>query len=406
MPKGVQNINQEILESLRAKVAQSLEFSLNSNKSYNLFSDIIYERTGALLSNSTLRRVFQYNSDNHPTKSTLDLICKSIGFNNWDDFVEKEHKHTHYDLSQLIAVFKLQGLGNRDETIQILEKYTGNPEFFILLDAVAQIAISTRDIEFLNKLFEIEGAFNFERDPIQIIYFIHKLVIGLIQSGLMPGLIESYGTNPMAQTHLIESYVDEDNLNGYFYDLMQVYHRHKKTPEARLFYHCLMYQHAIENDLPSDSHLDFIRNFSDAIPVHYLPAGRRFAILLLEANDTPETISDILNKTSDLFHSLNDIGKITLALYMVKLLFIKRKHTLIERVLLLMPDISGTDKNIDDLTNINQVKIYKAYSLHAKGENKKALEKLTEFDPFGVHAFIYNHIMKDYRVISDMLRNE
>lgn len=186
---------------------------------------------------------------------------------------------------------------------------------------------------------------------------------------------------------------------------MQVYHRYKKTPEADLFYHCLMYQHAIENDLPPGSHLAFLREFSDTMPVHYLPAGRRFAILLLEANDSAETITEILNKTNGLFHNLNEIGKITLALYMVKLLFIKRKHELIGQVLLQAPDVSGTDKNIDDLTNINQVKIYRAYSLHAKGENRKALEKLNEFDPFWVHAFIYNHIMKDYQVISDLLKN-
>lgn len=90
MPKGLQNTNPEILERLRAKVAQTLTFSLNTNKNYDLFSDIIFERTGALLSNSTLRRVFQYECGNHPTQSTLDLICKTIGFRDWNDFIHNE----------------------------------------------------------------------------------------------------------------------------------------------------------------------------------------------------------------------------------------------------------------------------------------------------------------------------
>ena len=406
MPKGVQNMNQEILERLRAKVAQSLSFSLNSNKSYNLLSNIIFDRTGALLSNSTLRRVFQYDSVNNPTKSTLDLICKSIGFNNWDDFVEKEKTHSQSDLSQVITIFRLQGIRDHAQTFRTLEKYSDHPDFFNLLDDVVQIAISNRDIEFLSKIFDLEDAFKTERNPILIIYFIHKLVIGLNKSGLMPRLIELYGANPRAHAHLIESFVDEDNMNGYFYDLMQVYHKHKKTPEAQLFYHCLMYQYTLENEMATTQHLDFIRQFSDAIPIHNLPKGRRFAILMLETNDMVKTIPDILNNTRSMFHTLNDIARLTTALYMVKLLFIKRKDELIENVLSLTPESDDIGKNIDDLTNINQIKIYKAYSLYQKGEKENALRKLKEFDPLLVHAFIYNHIMNDYRVISDLVTSE
>jgi|GEM_PF-2296034 len=405
MPKGVQNTNPEILERLRSKVAHSLSFSLNSNKSYNLLSNIIFERTGALLSNSTLRRVFQYNSDNHPTKSTLDLICKCIGYHDWDNFIDKERNLSQVDLSQLITMFKLHGLGDHNETIQTLEKFNNHPNFFILLDTVVQIAISNHDIEFLSRFFDIDGVFKNNYHPVPVIYFIHTLVISLNQSGLMPSLIEYYGANKNAQDHLVESYVDEDNLNGYFYDLMQVYHRHKTTPEAQLFYHCLMYQRAIENNMATSPHLDFIRQFRNNQPAHNLPMGRRYAILLLEANDHAETIADILNKTRDLFHSLNEIGKITTALYMAKLLFIKRKDELIDRILFLAPDISGLDKNIDDLANINQVKIYRAYAYFSKGEKQKAVEKLNEFDPLMVHAFIYNHIMHDFHVISILVKS-
>jgi hypothetical protein len=405
MPKGVQNTNPEILDRLRAKVAQSMAFTLNTNKNYDLLSDVIPERTGALLSNSTLRRVFQYDNCNHPTRSTLDLICKTIGFSNWDDFIEKEKNHPQADLSQLITMFRFQGLSDHAQTWQTLEKVSDHPDFFNLLDAVVQIAIANRDIEFLSQLFELEGVFENDHEHIPIIYFIHKLVIGLNQSGLMPELVESYGANAKAHAHLVESYVDEDNLNGYFYDLMQVYHRNKSTPEAQLFYNCLMYQHAVENSLPANPWLDFIKQFSDTIPVHHIPTGRRFAILMLEANDSEEIVQTILNKTRDLFHTLNEVEKITTALYMVKLLFMKRKNELIDKVLLLAPDINGTDKNIDDCTNINQVKIYRAYSLFKKGEKANALIKLNEFDPLLVHAFIYNHIMNDYQVISSMINS-
>lgn len=222
----------------------------------------------------------------------------------------------------------------------------------------------------------------------------------------MPELVECYGAHPKSQSHLIESYVDEDNMNGYFYDLMQVYHKHKSTPEAQLFYHCLMYQHSLENNMNTSRYFDFIHHFSDAIPVHNLPKGRSLAILMLEADNTAETFEDILTRTRYLFHNLNEIAAITTALYMVKLLFIRRKDEWITKVLSFAPETSGAGTNIDDRTNINQIKIYRAYSLYAKGYKAQAKEKLSEFDPLQVHAFIYNRIMDDYKAISALIRNE
>ena len=124
---------------------------------------------------------------------------------------------------------------------------------------------------------------------------------------------------------------------------------------------------------------------------------------MLEANDQEDAIVDIINKTSDLYRDLNEVDQITMSLYMVRLLFYRRKHKLIEKVLLITPDISYGEKNIDDRANINQIKIYRAYSLYMKGEKAKAIIKLDEFDPLLVQAFMYNHIMMDYKVISDLI---
>ena len=406
MPKGVQNTNPEIIERLKSKIAQSLSFSLNTNKNYDLLSNIIFERTGAILSNSTLRRVFQYDCDNHPTKSTLDLICKAIGFRSWDDFIEKESNQVLFDLSQLISMYKLQGLGDHGQTRETLEKHTEHPNFFTLLDAIVQIAILNRDIEFLSKLFELEGVFDRSHANITIIYFIHNLVIGLNQAGLMPELIGYYGANPKSQIYLVEWFVDEDNLNGYYYELLQVYHQHKTTPEALLFYNCLMYQRAIRNNLPTSPWLDFIRQFEYTSHVHNIPVGRSYAILMFETSNSSEFITDILNKTRELFHYLSEIERITTALYMVKLLFLKPEDKLIDKVLALAPDINDAGKNVDDRININQIKIYRAYSLYQKGEKENAALKLKEFDPLLVQAFIYNQIMDDHKTISALIRNE
>lgn len=406
MPKGTQNANPEILELLKIKVTQSVSFLLSANKNYHLLSAVIFERTGAIVSNSTLRRVFQYDSGINPTKNTLDLICKSIGYQDWTDFVEKDKNHSQFVLSQHIAMFKLHGLGDQVKTRQILEEFSGHPNFFNLLETTAQAAISNRDTGFIRKLFDLKGVFEKELDPIPVFYFIHNLVIGLDKSGLMPELVEYFGANTKVQDYFIEWYVDEDNMNGYFFDLLQVYHRYKTTPEAELFYHCLMYQHALENKLPVIPYLDFIRQFSNTTPVHHIPAGRRLAILMLEANQSDMAISDALDNANNLFRNLNEDDRINTALFMVRLLFIKRKYELMATVLLLAPEIYNTKRNIDDLININQIKIYRAYALFKNGEKANALIKLKEFDLLMVHAFIFNHIMHDFQLITNLLTHK
>jgi hypothetical protein len=125
---------------------------------------------------------------------------------------------------------------------------------------------------------------------------------------------------------------------------------------------------------------------------------------MLEAGDSAVALKSLLDETQSLFYTLSVIARITTALHMVKLLFIQRKDELIGNILLLAPEINRAGKNIDDLTNINQIKIYRAYSLFMKGLREEALCKLNEFDPLMVHAFINNHIMDDFRVISGLIK--
>jgi hypothetical protein len=167
-----------------------------------------------------------------------------------------------------------------------------------------------------------------------------------------------------------------------------------------------MYQRALENNLDTQPHLDLIRQFSDEIPVHHIPKGRSLAILMLDAGQDTEATDRLLERTRHLFQHIGEIAAITTALYMVKLLFIQRKDALIHAVVALAPETGSAARNIDDLTNINQFKIYRAYSLYKRGQKANALRMLDEFDPLMVQAFIYNHIMNDYKLISALVRDE
>lgn len=403
MPKGLHRIDLVMLERFRAKVAQTLNLSLNSNKNYDYFSKFIFQKTHVQVSPSTLRRVFQYDSHHIPTKSTLDLVSQSIGFVNWNDFIEKEQTLSQYDLSQLISAIQLGGNPGQEQITKQIAKFKNCSNLFNLLEVIVQAAIAKRDIKLLSELFDLPDIFTFEQDSLKIYFFIHNLVSRLNQAGLMSELIPYYGASTKAQVFLVEWYVDEDNLNGYYFDLLQEYHKHKTNLEAQLFYNCLMYQHAILKDQSTQPWLDSIRDFVETEPVHPIPKARRLGTLMLETEPNAPIDELLMQEVSTFFEQLNEDDKIVTALKMIWLLYIKRRASLITFVLKFVPNIIGIEKNIWTRININQLRIYRAYSYLSTNEKEKAKKELDQFDSFLVNNFIHNIIMNDYNSVVKLI---
>ncbi len=403
MPKGLHRIDLVILERFRAKVAQTLNLSLNSNKNYDYFSKFIFQKTHVQVSPSTLRRVFQYDSHHIPTKSTLDLVSQSIGFVNWNDFIEKEQTLSQYDLSQLISAIQLGGNPDQEQITKQIVKFKNCSNLFNLLEVIVQAAIAKRDIKLLSELFDLPDIFTLEQDSLKIYFFVHNLVSRLNQAGLMSELIPYYGASTKAQVFLVEWYVDEDNLNGYYYDLLQEYHKHKTNLEAQLFYNCLMYQHAILKDQSTQPWLDSIRDFVETEPVHPIPKARRLGTLMLETEPNAPIDELLMQEVSTFFEQLNEDDKIVTALKMIRLLFIKRRANLITFVLRFVPNIIGIEKNIWARININQLRIYRAYSYLSTSEKENAKKELEQFDSFLVNNFIHNIIMNDYNSVVKLI---
>ena len=403
MPKGLHRIDLVMLERFRAKVAQTLNLSLNSNKNYDYFSKFIFQKTHVQVSPSTLRRVFQYDSHHIPTKSTLDLVSQSIGFVNWNDFVEKEQTLSQYDLSQLISAIQLGGNPDQEQITKQIVKFKNCSNLFNLLEVIVQAAIAKRDIKLLSELFDLPDIFTFEQDSLKIYFFVHNLVSRLNQAGLMSELIPYYGASTKAQVFLVEWYVDEDNLDGYYYELQQEYRKHKTNLEAQLFYNCLMYQHAILKDQSTQPWLDSIRDFVETEPVHPIPKARRLGTLMLETEPNAPIDELLMQEVSTFFEQLNEDDKIVTALKMIRLLYIKRRASLITFVLKFVPNIIGIEKNIWARININQLRIYRAYSYLSTNEKEKAKKELDQFDSFLVNNFIHNIIMNDYNSVVKLI---
>jgi len=118
-------------------------------KNFEALSDFIFKHTGDLLSKSTLRGIFQFNSTNKPTEATLDLICKAVGFAGWEDFNLKETFELEFEIAHYITLVRLNGIMDRPLLNRILSENHENPYLYSLLDAIIHVAITKRDNNFL-----------------------------------------------------------------------------------------------------------------------------------------------------------------------------------------------------------------------------------------------------------------
>jgi hypothetical protein len=402
MPKALLDLNKKMLDKLKQRLAKRINVSFNNNKSFTCISEFIFDKTRVHLSASTLRRIFQYDSPHNPTKSTLDLISQSLGYYNWEDFVEKEQELNNFDLSQVISAIQIGGISSQEEIKEQVSNFIDSPDLFNLMEAIVDAGISQRDLTLLGQLFDFEDVFHFRQDSLKIYFFIHSLVIKLNRAVLMPKLISLYGASEKAREFLIEWYVDEDHLDGYYYDLLQEYKRHKTSLESQLFYNCLMYQWADLKKLKTKQWLEPIREFVETEPVHPIPKARRLAILMLET-DSEKLPKFLQNEVEKYINDLNDDAKIIAVLLMLRLLFAKRRNRLVIKLLSHLPDSDEGEKDIWTQINLNQLKIYKAYALFLVGEAEKASRLLQEFEPYLVNNFIRETIFRDYKIVHQLI---
>ena len=396
MPKGICIEEKSLLELFRRTVESHLPFSLKINKNFGQFSSLIYDKTGNYISVSTLRRIFQYESNTFPTLFTLDTICKAIDYSSWKAFVEcayKNHEEEHYEI---LSNLRYNGYENADEFMRIFNDFVNTEYCYDITLALAQAAVRKADIPVLSKLFELPVVFDAdisERRMRRYLYFTQELGMTLRSNkNLIYKLIPIYAQNKAACGNYIERFVDEEELNGYYGALLDEYHKHKTTLEANLFYHCLMCQRDFENGDFASEHLQFLLRFEETEPTHFIPKIRRTALLIVHFYSSDKAkVEELLSEIPAIIQPELENCNSYSALKFCQLVFPLRDHTLIKRYLAYFNQ--PTDKHYSNVfvkRNMNLLKIYEAYVLCCDGHTDFAEQKLDSYN----HLYFFPNTQK------------
>lgn len=83
--------NPNAIDILKLGVERKFGRVLASPSDYDILSVTIYEYQNDRISSSTLKRIFGYiESESKPSRSSLNILARYVGYYDWQDFVEKQ----------------------------------------------------------------------------------------------------------------------------------------------------------------------------------------------------------------------------------------------------------------------------------------------------------------------------
>lgn len=110
MPMNMKKTSPEIHE-LKKQIEDRLKRKMKTPNDFIFLSGVIWERTHETISPTTLKRLWGYIDGADETRgSTLDILSRSLGYQDWDDFLAKIEKGSGSNpvVSFHIGIDKLQ----------------------------------------------------------------------------------------------------------------------------------------------------------------------------------------------------------------------------------------------------------------------------------------------------------
>lgn len=81
------------IEKLKAKLEEAMGVTVRTPKHFDMLRNLVFNRTGEYLSTTTLKRIWGYLNEPLNTRiTTLILLAQTLGYRDWDDFINSSNK--------------------------------------------------------------------------------------------------------------------------------------------------------------------------------------------------------------------------------------------------------------------------------------------------------------------------
>lgn len=243
MPAPI-NISIEEKKWIKTYLKDIYEIEVKDNYDCKKLYELINERNNINISLTTLRRFFNLIPDiGFRSLYSMNQLAIAIGFENYQKFKSYVHRFDINLINQNIQLYSLDTNTYRAQILSTLKNLSFNQweETFQMLSIIS-LAIKNKDEYVLNFILKEQEDRTCEFNEKQIIstqefYFEarkgNEFVINFIKKNVT--------TSTFLQVNLLQCYVDEYNLNGFFGDWLSVDFK-KSVPDLTIFKTLLLCQ--------------------------------------------------------------------------------------------------------------------------------------------------------------------
>lgn len=421
-----------LIPGIRSRLEARFGKAIRYSKDCEVLAKSIEKNGLGRISVTTLKRLLGFAKDiEKPRLYTLDVLAGYLGYTDWSSLLAdaakpdaaissaasvtvcEDENDANALQQQLVITYTTQSI-DMSRVMALCRQFGKKPVITGFIIELINFAGKTKNLQFLKQLFTLPHVFNQQLHSQGQLYYIGQSLGIVLRSnpGLADELCDTYAKDPVAQLILIEWFVDEDYLNGYYGQLLDLYHlqRNKKIQD-RIFYFSLKYTQCLHTgDIPGQQqYLKKLRSNRPGKGFHPIPAGRYYGICIAEDVFQP------FNEQSDYYPACMHYiqanryeDAITFLLFLVRYLYRKGKVDWISGLTHLFECSSsrrtGKEKTHWGVKIENQLQIYLAYGKYISGQNRKAREYISKADPNLFDAFMYKQIHQDYIQVASMIK--
>lgn len=417
-----------LIPGIRSRLEARFGKPIRYSKDCEILAKSIEKNGFGRISVTTLKRLLGFAKDiEKPRLYTLDVLAAYLGYTDWSSLLADAAKPDNAISSealrdeendpnalqqQLVITYTTQSI-DMTRVMALCRQYGKKPVITSFIIELINFAGKTKNLQFLKQLFTLPYVFNQQIHSQGQLYYIGQSLGIVLRSNpaLADELCDTYAKDPVAQLILIEWFVDEDYLDGYYGQLLDRYHlqRNKKIQD-RIFYFSLKYSQCLQTgDIPGQQ--QYLKKLRAHIPgpgFHPIPAGRYYGICIAE--DIYQHFTEQSVYYPACMHYIQASryeDAITFLIFLLRYLYRKGKADWISGLTHLF-ELTSSRRAAKEKTHWgvkieNQLLIYLAYGKYIAGQNRKAREYISKADPNLFDAFMYKQVHQDYIQVASMI---
>ncbi len=410
-------IPKQILNQLKREIISKLGKDIvNKTDCYDL-SEAIFMDTGKLINYNTLRRFFGLikSSEVQINSTSLDILANYCGYNSFSFYINKKPKLDTNELNERFLELIDKSKFNFESVEDMCVKYGMYSQIYPFLEKVLVIAFNYKSISFFKMFYELPNVFEIKPFNMKDIYdlaMLYARLLNMLDSKERESIIKQIINIGNARAFFFEYYVDLDNINNGFGNILELYFEKSKTVEAKAFYYSLKIFQAFlcsnkEQLKVIKGNLDILKFEENKL--HPFLRGRLVANSIYKNGKLCQTE---LDKIKQVIGELKNNPTLLSQLFLIPILQAIQLNEDVNGIKTVFESLPKKVFQVGDfLTDnaSNHLKIYLAHYYVLTKESVKALATISQIEPNRFPKFeeklqnlSYQLMLKDYYILENM----